>query len=296
MSLIVANPGVAPRSALRSLTVRESLRMAASPLLLILVAAAAASLVSALRPELHDPDGLAGTLASFIGGFGFIAAFWLTTSTGRSEIALGVTPTSPHTRTVALCLSALVPLTAGVLSFVAVEVFQHTGSWPSYGVLSSSDQTLLWLSQLVLPSLGGPLLGIALARWWPGPWVPVAAFLVMVAWLLVIQGVASYFQNSSAAVWLRLFAPFTLFVSSGQAGGVETWRGSVGWFLAWQVALCLLAITIALLRNASPEQRRRLRIGLAAILIAALSCYVLASLGGLQHAVITSPAGQTRPL
>jgi hypothetical protein len=264
--------------------------------LLIVVAATTAALVSALRHPFHDPDGLAGTLASFIGGFGFIAAFWLTTSTRRSEIALGVTPTSPSTRTVALCLSALVPLTAGVLSFLAVETFQHTGPWPSYGALSSTDQTLLWLSQLVLPSVGGPLLGIALARWWPGPWVPVAVLLVMIAWLLVVEGLASSFQNSTAAVWLRLFAPFALWVSSGDPGGVETWRGSVGWFLAWQVALCVLAITIALLREASPAQRRRLRLGLAVILTAAAACYCLAALGGLQHAVFTTPSGQTRPL
>jgi hypothetical protein len=85
MSLLTADHGASRRSALRTLTARESFRMAASPVLLIVVAATTAALVSALRHPFHDPDGLAGTLASFIGGFGFIAAFWLTTSPGAAR-------------------------------------------------------------------------------------------------------------------------------------------------------------------------------------------------------------------
>ncbi len=202
----------------------------------------------------------------------------------------------PNTRTTALCLSALVPLAAGLASFVAVVASQPIGSWPSFGVLSASDRTLMLVSQLVLPSLGGPLLGIVLGRWWSGPWVPVAAFLLMVAWALIGEGVASSFQNSAAAVWLRMFTPFTLWLSSSDPSGVETWRGAVGWFLAWQVALCVLAVVTALLRDASPATRSRLRIALVVVVLAAATCYALASVGGLQHAVLAAPAVHTRPL
>jgi hypothetical protein len=295
MTVTAAHPAAPRASAFRTLTLRELARMAASPLLAIALVAVAAALVAALRHPLTDLDGIAGSVGALMGGFGLMAAFWLTTSTHRSESSLAVTPTGPSTRTAALCLSTLVPFAAGLLSFLAVEIFQRVDG-PAYGVLSSTDRTLMLLSQLVLPSVGGPLLGIALARWWPEPWVPVTAFLVFVAWLLVIEGVASSQQNSTAAVWLRLFAPFSLFLSAPSSGAVETWRGSVGWFVGWQVALCLLAVTVALLREASPAGRRRLRLGLAVIVIAAGSCYALAALGGLHHAVITGPSGRTTPL
>jgi hypothetical protein len=274
---------------------RELARMAASPMFLVALAAVVAALGAALSHPVTDPDGIAGTVGALIGGFGLMAAFWLTTSTHRSESSLAVTPTGPSIRTAALCLSALIPLAAGLLCFFAVEIFQRV-TGPAYGVLSSTDRTLMLLSQLVLPSVGGALLGIALARWWPEPWVPVTAFLAMIAWLLVIEGVASYQQDSAPAVWLRLFAPFALFVSSPASGSVETWRGSVGWFVTWQVALCLLAITVAVLRGASPAARGRLRLALAVIVIAAASCYGLAALGGPHHAVITGPSGRTTPL
>jgi hypothetical protein len=295
MSLIAAAPDSSRRSTLRTLTAREVARMAASPLLLIIVAVAAAALVAALRHPLTDPDGMAGTVGSLLGGFSLITAFGLTTSTQRSESSLAVTPTSSSTRTAALCLSTLVPLSAGLLTFFAVVIFQRAGG-PAYGVLSSSDRTLMLLSQLVLPTLGGPLLGIALARWFPQPWVPVAAFLTMIAWILIIEGIASSQPNATISVWLRLFAPFALFVSSNTGGAVQTWRGSAGWFVGWQLALCLLAITVALLRDATPAARQRLRLGLAAVVVAAACCYVLAALGGLQHAVVTDPSGHTAPL
>jgi hypothetical protein len=239
---------------------------------------------------------LAGTVGTLIGGFGLIAAFWLTTSTRPSESSLAVTPTTAGTRTAALCLTTLVPFAAGLLSFCAVETFQRIGPGSPYGVLSPTDRTIMVFSQLVLPSIGGPLLGIALARWFPGPWVPVAAFLVIIAWILVVEGLASTYQNSTPVLWLRLFAPFALFVSSGQPNGVETWRGSVGWFAAWQLALCLLAITVALLRHPSPGQRRRLRLALGAIVVVAVTCYVMAATGGVPHAVVTDLSGHTTAL
>ena len=82
--------------------------------------------------------------------------------------------------TAAICLAAAVPLLCGGLSLLAIEAFQRVpGPW-SYGALGTSGGVAAALSQVVVPALGGPLLGVALARWvrFPG----AAAVLLLVAW------------------------------------------------------------------------------------------------------------------
>lgn len=104
-------------------------------------------------------------LAVFLGGLGMMAAFWLTRSMRRSAEALDVTPTTAQARTAALCAVAVVPFGLGWLSLLLfVRIQRLDGIW-RYGAFSPSDRMAVLLSQIVVPALGGPLLGIALARW-----------------------------------------------------------------------------------------------------------------------------------
>ena len=100
------------------------------------------------------------------------------------------TPTPARVRTVALCLTALVPFVCGVLSLIAILVFRDVaGDWTD-GAFSTADRTAVLVSQIALPSLGGPLLGFALGRWVRAAWVGPALFLIIVAWILVVEGLA----------------------------------------------------------------------------------------------------------
>jgi hypothetical protein len=144
-----------------------------------------------------------------------------------------------------------------------------------------------------MPAVGGPLLGIALARWVRAPWVAPALFLIIVGWVLVADGLTVTYLNSTPALYLRMFAPFTFFTSADQ-GGVWSWRGSPMAFLGWQLCLCGLAITVALLRDAEPRVRRRLTTSLVVLALLAAVCYTLAVTGGLPHPVFTYPSGSTQ--
>jgi hypothetical protein len=91
--------------------------------------------------------------------------------------------------------------------------------------------------------------------------------------------------DPTALVVLRLFAPFAFFTLRGNTAHLTTWRGSPWFFLGWQLALCAIAVLVALLRGA--EERARLRIirALGVAGAVAVVMLVLAATGGFTHAV-----------
>jgi hypothetical protein len=94
---------------------------------------------------------------------------------------------------------------------------------------------------------------------------------------------------------MRLFAPFTFFTASDQ-NAVETWRGSPWFFVGWQLCLCAVAVTVALLRGAEPGLRSRLTRLLIVILTVTALMYALTVTGGLGHAVISHAGEAQRPI
>ena len=75
---------------------------------------------------------------------------------------------------------------------------------------------------------------------------------------------------------LRLFAPFALFTLHSDAG-VTAWRGSPWFFIGWQLALCAIAVLVALLRGAEGRVRTRIIRALGIAGVAALILLVLAA-------------------
>ena len=84
---------------------------------------------------------------------------------------------------------------------------------------------------------------------------------------------------------LRLFSPFAFFTLHADSGGVTAWRGSPWFFIGWQLALCAIAVLLALLRGAEGRVRSQIVSALAIAGVAALILLMLAGLGGFTHAV-----------
>ncbi len=80
----------------------------------------------------------------------------------------------------------------------------------------------------------------------------------------------------------RNIAPFALFTLHSDAG-VTAWRGSPWFFIGWQLALCAIAVLVALLRGAEGRVRTRIIRALGIAGVAALILLVLAALGGFTH-------------
>ena len=220
----------------------------------------------------------------FLGGFGMMATFWLTRSMRDSEPVVGVTPTTLPARTAALCTVAIVPFLCGVLTLFAFLHF-HPAGGRVYGAFSPPAQVAVLVGQIVIPSLGGPLLGVALGRWVRFPGSALVLSLILFGWVNVATFGSLSHPDSAAFTALRLFSPFAFFTYMNNAADVTTWRGSPWLFIGWQLALCATAVLVALLRGADGRVRFRVTRTLSIVLVVAAILLVLAATGGFPHAV-----------
>jgi hypothetical protein len=158
---------------------------------------------------------------------------------------------------------------------------------PLYGAFSPSARMAVLIGQFVLPSLGGPLLGVALGRWVRFPGAAFVVFLLIYGWVSLVTILSMWHADSTFVAVLRLFAPFAFFTFTGDTGGeLTTWRGSPWFFLGWQLALCAIAVLVALLRGAEGQVRLRIIRALAVVLVVAAVLLGLAATGGFTHPVV----------
>ena len=213
-----------------------------------------------------------------------MATYWLTRSMRASEPVVGVTPVTLPARTAALCAVAIVPFACGCLALLRFVQLIPVSS-PLYGPFSPSARVAVLVGQIVVPALGGPLLGVALGRWVRFPGAAFVLFLVLYGWVSLVTILSFSHPDSTPVAVLRLFAPFAYFTYAGNAVGVTAWRGSPWFFIGWQLALCAIAVLVALLRGAEGPVRTRVIRALAIAGVAAVIMLVLAVTGGFTHAV-----------
>ena len=274
------------RTTITALAARETRRLVLNPVFLFAVAFIVYALWAGPDTGLTEIDTANPYPAIFLGGFGMMATYWLTRSMRASEPIVGVTPVTRPARTAALCAVALVPFACGCLALLRfVQLIPVSNAL--YGPFSPSARVAVLVGQMVVPALGGPLLGVALGRWVRFPGAAFVLFLIIYGWVSLVTIVTMSHQNSLLAAVLRLFAPFAFFTLHSDAGGVTAWRGSPWFFLGWQLALCAIAVLVALLRGAEGRLRSRIIRALTIVLAAAVILLVLAGTGGFTHAVTT---------
>jgi hypothetical protein len=264
----------------------EAKRYARHPLFLI--GAALCTLASAGR---HGPEELDYHVipSFFIGVLGIIVAARLASSTDRSAQVVDAAPVSDTARTAAMCLACALPTFAGLLIVVMHRLFVLADPVPEslYGTYGPTDRLFITVIVPVIACAGGPLLGVAVARWLRFPGAALLAVIAVLFWSnitayapaqmssLVRSGMDS---SSLIARFLHMFTPYTAFASGNGDGEHATtvmtsFTGSPGWFALWTLALCGLAAVAALWRIAEAHARRsigRAFVVLAAIAVAAL--------------------------
>ena len=283
-TLAPARPEAARQATFVALAARETRRFAVNPVFLFAVVMTAWTTWDN-RNASAAPVGTGNWYPwIFLGGFGMMATFWLTRSMRDSEPVVGVTPTTLPARTAALCAVAVVPFGCGVLTLFAFLHFHPVGT-RVYGAFSPPAQVAVLVGQIVIPSLGGPLLGVALGRWVRFPGAALVLSLVIYGWVNVATFGSLSHPDSAAFTALRLFSPFAFFTYMENAADVTTWRGSPWFFIGWQLALCAIAVLVALLRGAEGRVRSRITRTLAIAAAVAVILLVLAAVGGFPHAV-----------
>jgi hypothetical protein len=271
------------RPTLGALARAEAKRFARHPLFLLGLAFVTIPMGVVLWRQEVDANPMVNTLAIafFIGVFGFIVAHRLTTSLLRSRDLAGTTPVGRQQRTLALCLACLVPATAGVV--VAVFMLVTAAIWTPVGdpvtahvAWFRDDPAVDVLATLIamgpVAALGGPLLGVAVARWAPFR----GSALVGVATLVFLTA-----MPSEASLPWRLLSAWPLLVDEHieEGGGPVVRSNFVAgvepiWVLVFLLCLCGLAVVAALLRD--PGHRRPLLGAGAALTLGAAGSFLLA--------------------
>jgi len=221
-------------------------------------------------------------LPSFLMGLGGLLAMnRIAKGSSRAGDVLLASPASAFQRTLALCLTCLVPACVGLVGSVYMYAFwlldppvQAVG-WFEF---SSAEHASI-MTQGVLASFGGPLLGVAVARWWRWPTAGAITAVGLVLWSVLSAVVLD------DTVWERLVhqsAPFAM-VAAYSESSMWTQGGNHFWRLGYLAGLCLLAGLAACAHGSVGRLRRDLV--RASLTVAGLTVLALAL------TVLTGPVG-----
>ncbi len=287
MSTAVASSAIAPadagRATVLALARTNSRRYARHPLFLVAVGLLLISTVEGVRQQEQNASPMNGALliAFLLGVFGFVVAHRLTTSLRRTDDLVSTAPVGSQQRTVGLLLACLVPALAGIA--FAVYMLVTMAVWPPVGL--PADAHVAWfrdepdlavLATLIalgpVAALGGPLLGVAVARWAPFR----GSALVGVVTLVFLAAMPSGAPNP----W-RVLSPWPVLYDEHANDQEQLTDSSLiagvvqGWILVFLLCLCGLAVVAALLRD--PPHRRMLLWAGGALALGALGSFLLAT-------------------
>ncbi len=280
-----ARAAASPPSVLRQLALKEIGRYLRHPLFLfgfILCWFASLSNVDKQMSVLISPIAP----AAGIGLFGLLVTNSLARSSDRIARIAGEAPTSIRTRTLAVIVSTVVPLTVGLVWF-AWAVWEYHRQPPAvdgapFGGVGNGWAYALLFALGTISCVGGPLLGVVLARWVNirGA-APVAAVLLVLA-VIIMQGIFVPLRS------VRLFMPWTQFAGpygvAGDSNRALILRGSTGWYAVYLGLLCGLGALVSLIPG--DGRRRSLQLAAGAVAILAVAACVVASTTGVTHTMV----------
>ena len=287
-STVIGDRIVARRSIL-ALAVLEARRLVSHPVLVLGLVAYVSSFPILFGISYADADftgdpKAVGTYewqamgAFFVGLFGFVAANRIARSTSRTTGVVDVAPMSESRRSLALCLAGLVPFAVTLLGNLLILT-----AWlvhPPVLAVGWAEVTMsekLWVvATASLAGLGGPVLGVAVARWWRWP----SALAVSTA-ALVLWGASSALRDTNLALRLwHVSAPYTT-PDYGDARSPVVWLGgSLEWRFAYVCGLIVIAVIAAVAHGTTGASRRRLkRLALGSGMLTLLA-YLLAVFAG----------------
>ena len=238
------------------------------------------TLLIAPSRDLRDLSESWAVIVGFcLGVAGFVALNRITRSTGRSRDVVDAVPLDEPTRTLALCLTALVPFGLAVVSgVVAWAVWSPSAPANPAQDYSTLTRVEIWSfhATVLLAALGGPLLGIAVARWWRWPMAGTVVAVVLIAWSVS----TGMFTTNLVRTVHHLAGPFSLMMTGADSEQTFRQAGSWAWRVPYVACLCLLAAEAALLHGASgPRRTLILRAGWSTLVVALVLLAISATTG-----------------
>lgn len=226
---------------------------------------------SHVEPSSGALNGLAA--GALLGVLGLVTMYSLTRRSDRAAEAAGAVAVPERVRSLALASAVVVPFTLAMIDWV-VEVVVYQTHPPTADTIppgvSDAFVHAVQFGQGVMAAVGGPLLGLVLARWVPRRGTAALAAIVLVILTILLQG------NFSGGQPYRVFWVWTHFFGPMGWNG-DRWTTVPGNPFLWVLylaALCVLGVIAAVYHDPESD-RRRLRGVAAAVGLAALALGVL---------------------
>lgn len=224
--------------------------------------------------DLGDDEGSSGSYmiapAALLGVLGLVVMYGLTRRSDRAADAAGVVAVPERTRTLALVAATVVPFSVALGSFVVAVVTWYVHPPADYVLPPGISNAFVHAEQFgdgVVCAIGGPILGLVLARYLPRRGVaPVAAVLVVIATILLQGSLVGGDQP------YRVFWVWTYFLNQRSVDDVwhmGTLPGNPFIWVLYLLVLCALGVVTAVRHD--PESDRvtlkKVALGLTAVAV-----------------------------
>lgn len=210
------------------------------------------------------------TPAALLGVLGLVVMYGLTRRSDRAAEAAGVVAVPERTRTLALAAATVVPFSVALGSFAVAVVAWYVHPPSGYVVPPGISNAFVHAEQFgdgVVCAVGGPILGLVLARYLPRRGAAPVASVLLVITTILLQG--SLFGGEQP---YRVFWFWTYFLTQRSVDGVwhmGTLPGNPFIWVLYLVALCALGVVVAARHD--PESDRvtltKVALGLSAVVV-----------------------------
>lgn len=239
----------------------------------------------------EDPSSSASYMIGpgvLLGVLGLVVMVGLTRRSDRLADAAGAVAVPERTRTLALASATVVPFVVALASFVIAVISYHLYPPASFTVPSGVSASFVHAEQFgdgVLCAIGGPLLGLVLARYIGKRGAAALAVVVLVLVTILLQGQLVGGDQPYRVFWVWTY--FVTQISAADAGAVHigTVPGNPYLWLCYLAVLCVLGVVAAVYHDPESDRvsLRRTAIGLLA---AALVLGVLTMTVGFTEAIV----------
>ncbi|MGE0027144.1 MAG: hypothetical protein AB7O78_05555 [Thermoleophilia bacterium] len=258
--------------AVRALARQEIRRYARHPLFLFGLAATIG--ITATGP---DPDTSsmfhAIVPAAAIGLLGIVVMWLLARRSDAAVRVAGAPPVGERTRTLALACAAVVPFLAGLAWFawamVTYEVHPPTFDGFPFGEADNAG----WVAAVLfamgpLACVGGPVLGLLVARWTTGRAAPAVTVIVVVAATIVMQGIFEPLRRP------RVIMPWTYWGGPSDIGSERmlVLPGNPYWWVLYVAVLSAGGVVLALLHDRERPRGPLVRLAGVLAAVAVVTC------------------------
>ena len=219
---------------------------------------------------------------AMLGVLGLVVMFGLTRRSDRAAEAAGAVAVAERTRTLALASAIVVPFAVAMVAFIAAVIAWYVRPPGDYIVPPGVSDLFIHAEMFgdgVICAVGGPLLGLLLARYLPKRGVAAIASVLLVLVTIMLQG------NFSGGQPYRVFWFWTYFV--GQLGWGAEADGSIHFktapgnpfiWVLYLVVVCALGLVVALLHDPESDRTRLRQVALGlvglAVVLGVLTMYV----------------------